>query len=95
MSWREGHGVENVSGGSAWRGSGGVNTSNERDVQGGGPGHGRGLGHQRGLRGGQREAGGGRGVGRVRGRGAQGPGAEQGHVVTSGRGGGLVRQRPV
>ena len=53
MSWREGHGVENVSGGSTWRGPGGVNTSNKRDVQGGGPGHGRGLGHQRGLRGGQ------------------------------------------
>ncbi len=52
MSWREGHGVENVPGGSARRGSGGVNTSNKRDVERGGPGHGRGLGHQRGLRGG-------------------------------------------
>ena len=93
MSWREGHGVENVSGSSAWRGSGGVNTSNKRDVKRGGPGHGRGLGHQRGLRGGQREAGGGRGVGRVRGRGAQGAGAQ--HAVAGGGGGGLVRQRPV
>lgn len=94
MSWREGHGVENVSGGSTWRGPGGVNTANKRDVERGGPGHGRGLGHQRGLRGGQREAGGGRGVGRVRGRGAQGPGGAQ-HGVAGGGGGGLVRQRSV
>ena len=93
MSWGEGHGIENVSGGSAWRSSGGVHTSNKRDVKRGWAGHGRGLGHQGGVRGGQREAGGGRGVGRVRGRGAQGAGTQ--HVITGGGGGGLVRQRPV
>ena len=95
MSWCKGHGVENVFGGSAGRGAGGVHSPNKGDIEGGRPGHRRGRRHQRGLRGGQREAGGGRGVGRVRRRGAQGPGAEQGHVVTSGRGGGLVRQRSV
>ena len=61
MSWSKGHGMENVSGCSARRGTGGVNTANKGDIERGGPGDGRGLRHQRGLRGSQGEAGGGRG----------------------------------